>query len=168
MLTKLGTRRAKLLAATVVVAALSTACYGGAAGGGGGGSASLPSSGTVQELYNLTNAARASNGLPALGWNNQLGGLAQDWSGWMAATGSMTHRDLWATINSPPFWQFQSLGENILQGGCGISAAQMHQAWMNSAGHRANILSGGYNVIGIGVVCDGAGRVWATQDFGLI
>jgi uncharacterized protein YkwD len=167
MLTKLGTRRAKLLAATLVVAALSTACYGGAAGGGSGGQ-SLPSAGTARELYDLTNAERARNGLPALGWNNQLGQLALDWSAWMAATGSMTHRDLWATINSPAFWQFRSLGENILQGSCGISAAQMHQAWMNSAGHRANILSGGYNVIGIGVVCDSAGRVWATQNFGLI
>jgi uncharacterized protein YkwD len=42
----------------------------------------------------------------------------------------------------------------------------MEQAWMNSPGHRANIL-GSFNVIGVGVVCSG-GRVWATQSFGTV
>lgn len=56
------------------------------------------------------------------------------------------------------------MAENIIRGDCGLSSAQIHQAWMNSADHRANIL-GNYNAIGIGVACNG-GQLYATEDFG--
>jgi uncharacterized protein YkwD len=45
-----------------------------------------------------------------------------------------------------------------------MSAGQIHQAWMNSPGHRANIL-GDFSAIGIGVACNG-GALYATEDFG--
>ena len=56
------------------------------------------------------------------------------------------------------------MGENILHGGCGISAGQMDQAWMNSPDHRANIL-GNFSAVGIGVACNG-GDLYATEEFG--
>jgi uncharacterized protein YkwD len=161
MLTALRTRRAKLLAAALVVATLTAGCFSSA---GSSRTVSLPSSGTVRELYDLANADRAANGLPPLAWNDKLGGLAQGWSEQMAASGQFRHSDLNATIRSPEFREFSRLGENILVGGCGMTAAQMEQAWMNSPGHRANIL-GAFNSIGIGLVCSG-GRMWATQSFG--
>jgi uncharacterized protein YkwD len=34
----------------------------------------------AQELYHLVNAERAAHGLGAVGWHDQLGGLAQGWS----------------------------------------------------------------------------------------
>ena len=49
-----------------------------------------------------------------------------------------------------------------------MSAAEVEQAWMNSAGHRANILNGGYNVAGVGVACNGFGQLYATQNFGQV
>jgi uncharacterized protein YkwD len=37
-------------------------------------------------------------------------------------------------------------------------------AWMNSPGHRANILNCSYTKLGVGVA-DGTGGPWWTQDF---
>ena len=73
-------------------------------------------------------------------------------------------RDLDAILQNPAYAGYSGLGENILHGGCGISAAQMDQAWMNSPDHRANIL-GDFSAVGIGVACNG-GDLYATEDFG--
>ncbi len=116
-------------------------------------------------VYNLTNAARAAAGKGALSWNGQLACLATGWSQHMAATGVFAHSNLSATLNSPPYSGYNTLGENILRGPASLSAQQMHNAWMNSPGHRANILSGAYNSIGIGVAYTGS-TVYATQNFG--
>jgi uncharacterized protein YkwD len=163
MLSSLGTRRARLLASALVVATLTAGCF---VGGHSAREIPLPASGLSREVYNLVNADRAANGLPALSWNAELGGLAQGWSEHMAATGKLEHSDLNATLASPEFDGFRRLGENILVGSCSMTAAEMEQAWMNSPSHRANIL-GDYNVIGVGAVCSG-GRLWATQNFGLV
>jgi hypothetical protein len=80
------------------------------------------------------------------------GGAAQ--SNWMAGSGNSTHQNLDAILQDPAWGGFNGLGENIIHGGCGISARQMHQAWMGSPLHRANIL-GNFSVVGIGVACNG-------------
>jgi uncharacterized protein YkwD len=55
-------------------------------------------------------------------------------------------------------------GENIAYG---FSSAQaVMNAWMNSAGHRANILSTSFREIGVAVAADAAGRLFFTQNFG--
>jgi uncharacterized protein YkwD len=46
-----------------------------------------------------------------------------------------------------------------------MSASDMNTAWMNSPDHRANILSGAYHWVGIGVGYAN-GQVWATEDLG--
>lgn len=117
----------------------------------------------AQELYYLVNNERAAWGLGPVGWNDQLGGLAQGWSNNMAASGSMSHQNLNAILNSPGYGQFSGLGENVMSGWCGMSAGEIHQAWMGSALHRANIL-GNFGAIGIGVACNGGG-LFATEDF---
>ena len=165
MLTALGTRRARLLAATVVIATLTTGCFA-AASTSVGRQVGLPASGATRQLYDLVNQSRAQHGLPRLAWNNQLGGLAADWSDHMAATGRFAHRDLRATMATAEYSSFSRLGENILVGSCGTRAQDMQNAFMNSPSHRANILSSGFNVVGIGVTCSGDGRVWVTQNFG--
>jgi uncharacterized protein YkwD len=118
----------------------------------------------AQELYYLVNNERAANGLGAVGWNDQLGGLAQSWSDHMAGTGDFSHQNLDALLQNPAYSGFSGLGENIIHGGCGTSSAALHQAWMNSPDHRANIL-GNYNAIGVGLACNG-GDLYATEDFG--
>jgi uncharacterized protein YkwD len=131
----------------------------------GGSSASFGSAHPqAQELYYLVNNERAAHGLGPLNWNDQLGGLAQGWSQHMAATGSVAHQNLQALLDSGAVAGFSTLGENVLAGSCGMSAGQMHQAWMNSPLHRANIL-GSFSAIGIGIACNG-GTLYATEDFG--
>jgi uncharacterized protein YkwD len=125
-----------------------------------------PSDPTIQRLFDRVNSDRAANGLGPLSWNPQLTCLAQDHSTWMASTGSFTHRDLQATINQPDYAGYASLGENILVGPQTMTADQMEDAWMNSPGHRANILSANFDSIGIALADSSDGRVWATQNFG--
>ena len=58
-----------------------------------------------------------------------------------------------------------SIGENILVGY--MDTGEAHVGWMESDGHRRNILTPEYTAIGIGVVCRNDGRIWATQMFGM-
>ena len=51
-------------------------------------------------------------------------------------------------------------------GGQGTRAGAIHTAWMNSTGHRVNLLARNLDVIGIGVYCSADGKMWATQQFG--
>jgi uncharacterized protein YkwD len=55
-------------------------------------------------------------------------------------------------------------GENIAYGF--TSAAAVMNAWMNSPGHRANILSTSFREIGVAVDADATGRLFFTQTFG--
>ncbi|HZP29419.1 MAG TPA: CAP domain-containing protein [Acidimicrobiia bacterium] len=121
---------------------------------------------TIQRLYDRVNSDRAANGLGPLAWNPQLACLAQDHSNYMASTGDFSHRDLSATINQPDYSGYASLGENILVGPSSMSADAMEDAWMNSPGHRANILSTSFDSIGIATATSADGRIWATQNFG--
>lgn len=59
--------------------------------------------------------------------------------------------------------RWQRVGENV---GYGSTMQAIHDKFMSSAGHRANIL-GQYNLVGIGVSRDGAGRYWVVQVFAL-
>ena len=119
----------------------------------------------VSQILQRTNADRAANGLGALAWNEQLSCLALDWSTQLGNSNGFYHRDLNAVITSPGYSGYHTLGENILRATGGYTAAQMEQAWMDSPGHRANILSGAYTSIGIGIYYIG-GQVYATQNFG--
>jgi uncharacterized protein YkwD len=115
-------------------------------------------------LYYL-NQSRAQAGLPQLVPNAQLTCLAQSWSQYLASTGQFFERNLSATLASPGFGGYHTLGENILRGPDTMSSADMHIAWMNSPPHRANILSPAYNSVGIGLSYAN-GSVYATEDFG--
>jgi uncharacterized protein YkwD len=120
----------------------------------------------AQEIFAELNQERAARGLAPLAWDGQLAGLASDWSSQMAASGNFAHRDL-STVIRQPGWAgaYTGLGENIITGG-GLTSASSHAAWMNSPGHRQNLLQQGYDSVGIGVYCDASGRLWATQNFG--
>ena len=58
--------------------------------------------------------------------------------------------------------RYGTAGENIAWGQ--RTPDEVHDAWMNSSGHRANILGGDYNRIGIGYVECGGMPLW-TQNF---
>lgn len=81
-----------------------------------------------------------------------LNEYARDWSAHMSATRSMVHSTL--------SFAGRTKGENIAYGQ--RDAAAVMSAWMNSPGHRANILNCGFTKIGIGY--SASGNYW-TQDF---
>lgn len=113
--------------------------------------------------FRLTNAYRARNGRRPLAFNRYLSDLSLRWSRKMAAGAPFEHQDI-ARIPGPP--GTYTSAENIA-GGTGGSEAPSAVAvrlWINSAGHRANLL-GGSTHVGLGVTRT-AGGVWrATQMF---
>ncbi|MFF7021918.1 CAP domain-containing protein [Streptomyces klenkii] len=118
------------------------------------------------QLLALVNQERAKAGLRPLRASAQLTRLAQSFSDDMARRGFFSHTD--PDGRTP--WDraaksgIRNLGgENIARGH--PDARAVMDAWMHSAGHRANILNGEYRTLGIGLNTSGSGPWW-TQDFG--
>jgi uncharacterized YkwD family protein len=118
----------------------------------------------VQQVIDLTNAERRKQGLPALKADTQLNGVAQKKSVDMQQNNYFSHTS--PTYGSPFDMMrdfgvtYKSAGENIAQGQ--RSPQEVVTAWMNSEGHRKNILSGNFTHIGVGY--EKAGNHW-TQMF---
>ncbi|MFJ8420790.1 CAP domain-containing protein [Bacillus wiedmannii] len=117
-----------------------------------------------QRVVELTNAERAKQGLPALKIDTELSKLARVKSEDMQKNNYFDHNS--PTYGSPFDMMkkfgisYTSAGENIAQGQ--RTPEEVVQAWMNSAGHRANILNNGFTHIGVGYV--ESGNYW-TQQF---
>lgn len=120
------------------------------------------------DVFDRLNDERAARGLPPLRWDAQLAGLATGSSVQMSRTDDYVHSDLDQVIQDPAYGErWSGLGENIQHIPPGHSTAgRAHAGWMRSDGHRMNILNAGYDAVGIGIVCDGDGRMWASQTFG--
>jgi hypothetical protein len=103
------------------------------------------------------NAARGSLG--PLATDGTLVTIARRHSQRMANSGSIYHNSNLAK-EVPPGWK--SLGENV---GMGPTCDDIHQAFMNSASHRANILDPDFNFVGVGVVVAGDGTIFVTEVF---
>jgi len=116
-------------------------------------------------IFNRVNADREARGLGALWWNATLACNARGHAQYMANTNSFFHQNLGNLIRDPLYVNFASLGENILVGPGSMSGDAIHQAWMNSPGHYANIV-GWYDAIGIAVIRGPDGRMWAVEEFG--
>lgn len=121
-------------------------------GAGGGGSANL--SAVENEIFMTLNATRQEAGLRALALNADISVGAGEWSCEMAQSGNFRHADLrTAGVN----------GENIAFGQ--QSAAAVHDAWMNSPGHRDNRMNSRWTQYGVGVCKNSAGRMYFTERF---
>ena len=116
------------------------------------------------EVINLVNEIRASNGLNALKPNAKLSEIARTKSQDMRTNGYFAHQS--PTYGSPfdMLRQFgvtyRTAGENIAYGYS--TPAAVVEGWMNSQGHRENILKSTYTEIGVGYV--ESGNYW-TQLF---
>lgn len=119
------------------------------------------------EVIRLTNAQRAKHGLQPLQANWELSRVARYKSQDMVNKNYFSHNS--PTYGSPFRMmenfglRFSAAGENIAMGQ--QSAQQVVNAWMNSPGHRSNILSSTYNQIGVGLAKDRNGRFYWTQMF---
>lgn len=117
-----------------------------------------------EEVVRLVNVERAKGGLSPLTIDWELSRVAKYKSQDMHDKNYFSHTS--PTYGSPFDMMkhfgisYKAAGENIAKGQ--KSAAQVVEAWMNSEGHRANIMSTKYSHIGVGYVADG--HYW-TQMF---
>lgn len=119
-----------------------------------------------QDIFRMTNEERAKNGLPALAWSDALAAVAR------AHSQDMVTRNFFSHINPDgldPFDRmrragitYNAAGENI----AGAATADIIMVnWMNSPGHRANILKTSFGKLGVGVASDPKYGLVATQNF---
>ncbi|MFD9222131.1 CAP domain-containing protein [Streptomyces sp. NPDC060064] len=118
------------------------------------------------KVLRLVNEERAKVGCSPVQASAPLAALAGNFSDDMAARGFFDHT---SPEGATPWDRadkagVQGLGgENIARGQA--DAVAVMTSWMNSDGHRANILNCDYKTMGVGVHL-GAGGPWWTQDFG--
>jgi uncharacterized protein YkwD len=120
----------------------------------------------------LGNLARRDNGVPPLRWNTQLTHAAR-WYSWDSTEnrpeGFCGHQDTngnWPDYRARAFGYLGGAGaENAF---CGyVTPEYAIQGWMNSSGHRANLLDPNSREIGLGYYRRASdGRGYVTQDFG--
>ena len=103
------------------------------------------------------NASRRSAARPAYTVSSELAAVARRWAVSMASGSTLKHNPNLAGQVSG--WRY--VGENV---GVGSTVSELHQAFMNSPAHRANVLDGDFTQIGIGVAY-GGGRLWVTEVF---
>lgn len=111
-----------------------------------------------ETIHALVNQARIDNGQAGLVRNAAMDKVALDWANTMAATGSMSHNLQFAS-QIPAGWT--RAGENVAFGQ--RSAEEVHQKWMASDGHRANIL-GDFTDVGIAFV-RARNTTWSVEVF---
>ncbi len=132
-----------------------------------------PNRALAQQVAVQLNQQRAANGLGGLALSPTLTASAEWKSLHMAYYGYFDHSD-----PAPPVartagqrildcgYTNPGIGENIAEGFNTVSSVM--DAWMNSAGHRANILGASFTVMGVGVVIDANGDYFWTVDFGSV
>jgi uncharacterized YkwD family protein len=119
-----------------------------------------------QQVIDLTNQQRMQNGLPALKADKQLSGVADKKANDMEQNHYFSHTS--PTYGSPFDMMrdfgvsYKSAGENIAEGQ--QSAQDVVNAWMNSEGHRKNILNPDFTNIGVGF--DSNGNYWSQMFIG--
>lgn len=105
------------------------------------------------------NALRTSKGLKALTVHAGLTDVARAWAGRMAADGTISHN---ASLSSQGPSEWERLGENV---GMGMEVQGIHDAFVNSPGHYKNMVDGGFNSVGIGVVRNAQNVIFVTVNF---
>lgn len=119
-----------------------------------------------QQILDLANAVRVREGMKPLKWNEKAAGTARKHSDDMGLRSFFDHNN---PDGKSPFDRlkadgivYQKAGENIAAGQS--SAIFVHENWMNSKGHRSNIL-GDFSHLGVGVYFGGNSNVYYTQNF---
>lgn len=102
------------------------------------------------KIVERTNQERVRRGLRPLLLDMRLMRTARRHNGWMARSGAFQHG------NYP-------VAENIAMGQ--QNSAQAMNSWMNSSGHRANILNASYRKIGVSAYRSPNGAIYWTQQF---
>jgi hypothetical protein len=119
----------------------------------------------VGQIFALGNQARAQAGVASLAWDPALAAAALQHCRMMAAEGPISHQyrgepDL-SSRAAQAGAHFSLIEENVA---FAPSASAVHQAWMQSPGHRENLLSPEVDHVGIAVVY-ARGEFYAVADY---
>lgn len=118
-----------------------------------------------QQVVNIVNEERAKRGLPALTVQPDLTFAAEVRAREQQQLFSHTRPDGRScfTVLDDMGIPYRSVGENIAYGY--TTPSNVMEGWMNSSGHRANIMNAGYRNIGVGFWQDEYGRQYWAQIF---
>ncbi len=124
-----------------------------------------PSNPAEQLIFVLANQERRQRGIGPLAWDANLAAAAHVHAIRMAQANAISHQlageaDLGARAMHAGA-HFSVVAENVAMA---PTAAMIHDEWMHSAGHRANLLDPRLDAIGVAVVERG-GELFAVQDF---
>ena len=120
-----------------------------------------------QRVVDLVNKERQAAGLAPLKVNVKLSELARVKAAYMRDNNYFSHN---SPVHGSPFDMMKAFGINYTAAGENIAKGQQSpesvmKAWMNSSGHRANILNSKYDQIGVGFVKDSRGNTYWVQEF---
>lgn len=120
-----------------------------------------PSQTYETSVYDNTNIQRHRYNRTSLRGSRCLDRYAERQARAMAAKGRIYHQNLWAILDA---CNLSAVGENVAFGYPNGKAAVA--AWMQSKGHRANILNTRYRLIAVGAYQDSRGFWYVSQVFG--
>ena len=150
---QMNSRHIRSFTVLAVVALLSIGipafCREPAMNGGSAPGEGIALSATESAVIAQTNAARARSGLAPLVADSQLMSGARNHARWMAQNRNMSHGS--------------GVTENIAMGQ--TSASEATASWMQSSGHRANMLGGGHTRIGVAMARSANGTAYWCQQF---
>jgi|GEM_PF-2679510 len=131
-----------------------------------------------ENIWRLVNKKRQEEGLPPLSWSEEAGKIARAKAKEMYDYNYFAHGSPYSGSMEEQFERFGGLvlGENVFAIGENIAmstgrskeqlaASFWMDMWMNSPGHRANILNENYTHMGVGVILGEDGRAIAVQEF---
>lgn len=125
-------------------------------------------SATAEQMLVAVNRERQQRGLPVLALNKQLTKSAQDYAIKMQSLNFFSHTDPQGTTfrqrnEAAGYTNWRWMGENIAYGQTSVD--EVINDWMNSEGHRKNILSPEARELGVGYV--GGAKPYWVQEFGV-
>jgi uncharacterized protein YkwD len=124
-----------------------------------------------RRVFDLVNNERVGNGRGMLVWSDQVAAIARFHSNDMAENSYFSHEDrqgnrLIKRADHLGLSNWRDIGENISWlTGFEDPVRRAVEGWMNSAGHRENILNPSYRESGIGVAVSTDGKYYFTQIF---
>lgn len=120
----------------------------------------------VKEIVALVNEERASHGFSSLAYLPELEGACQVRAKEASAVWDHTRPDgrSWKTVLTDMGYSYHAAGENLL-GANVLNAESAVEAWMDSPGHRENILRADFTGVCIGIVQGSDGDYYYAQLF---
>lgn len=125
-----------------------------------------PAAVSVEGCMAQVNNERSARGIAPVGYDARLATAAQKHSAYQASINTMTHAGPGNNTGGQRItaegFAWRTWGENVAYGYKDCAAVM--KGWMNSSGHRKNILNSAFTRIGVGVARAANGTLYWTMD----